>query len=502
MSIRSAGAVALAIFLAGSVTASGQTNIRIGVNDDPDQLDPALSQALVTRIVLTLFCDKLFDINERLEIIPRLAESHSWSDDGLVLTLKLRPNVTFHDGEPFDAEAVKYNFERNTTLEGSFRKTELSVVDSVEAVDPLTVSIKLKSPSAPFLSIIADRAGMMISPKAGQALGERFGTAPACAGPFKFVSRVPQGLITFEKFDDYWDSDNVHIDKVEILAVNDTTIRLSNLQSGEFQIIERLSPSDVALVESNPALKLATAPDIGYGFIQFNVGNGPRSEKMKDKRVREAIDLALDRETLVRVAFDGHYIPSDQFIPTGSFYHDETRPLSAPDVERARQILDEAGVKDFTFELLVRPDRDFQVPAQMMQAMLAEAGINMVIQTTENVTQLEMARQGNFEAYTTAWSGRIDPDGNTSHFLTCGSSLNRMHYCNEQVDALLASARETSDPEKRKALYKEALDIVYEERPIIALWYRKQLTAMSARVEGYNQFADGMIRLQGVRISD
>src|SRR5690606_31450869 len=170
--------------------------------------------------------------------------------------------------------------------DGSFRRTELEEIQQVEVVDPLTAKLVLEAPSAPLIATLADRAGVMISPKVAEELGANFGSRPTCAGAFKFVSRVPQGRIIFEKFADYWDVDNIHIDRVEFLAVNDPTIRLSNLQSGEFEIIERVSPTDVARIEGDSNLKLSKASEIGYGYIQFNVGNGARAEKMKDQRVQ------------------------------------------------------------------------------------------------------------------------------------------------------------------------------------------------------------------------
>jgi peptide/nickel transport system substrate-binding protein len=163
-----------------------------------------------------------------------------------------------------DAEAVKYNFERNLTLQGSLRKTELISVKSVEAVDPVTVKVNLKEPQAPLPSILTDRAGMMISPKVGKELGDKFGNGPVCAGPFKFVSRVAQARIIFEKNPTYWDAANVHIDRVEFTPVNDSTVRLANLQSGQFDLIERVSPTDVAQIKADTKLKLTSAPDIGY----------------------------------------------------------------------------------------------------------------------------------------------------------------------------------------------------------------------------------------------
>src|SRR5271154_5598767 len=158
-------------------SAHGQT-LRIGLAEDPDILDPTLARTFVGRIVFSALCDKLFDLDEKLNIVPMLATSHEWSADNKTLTLKLRPGVLFHDGEKFDAAAVKFNIERHKTLAGSNRRGELLPVTSVEVVDPLTARLVLSAPFAPLLSVLSDRAGMMVSPKAAAASPEAFGARP------------------------------------------------------------------------------------------------------------------------------------------------------------------------------------------------------------------------------------------------------------------------------------------------------------------------------------
>src|SRR5216684_4839373 len=206
-------ALALALSLTAGI-ASAQTHLRIGLGDDPDGLDPTTSRFYTTRIVFAALCDKLFDIDEKSNIVPQLALSHETSADGKTVTIKLRPGVKFHDGEPFNAEAAKYSLDRHLTLKGSFRKPELGSVDRVEVVDPLTIKLILKEPFSPLLAQLTDRAGMMVSPKAAEAAGDKFGLKPVCAGPYKFVERVQQDRIVVEKFADYWDKDHVFIDKI------------------------------------------------------------------------------------------------------------------------------------------------------------------------------------------------------------------------------------------------------------------------------------------------
>ena len=207
------GTAVAALFLA-IAPATAQTTLRIGLAEDPDVLDPTLARTYVGRIVFASLCDRLFDIDEKLNLVPQLALSHEVSEDGKEVTIKLRQGVRFHDGEAMDAQAVKASLERHMTMTGSFRKPELAAVDKVETVDPSTVRLLLKSPFSPLIAQLTDRAGMILSPKAIKEAGDKFGLRPVCAGPFKFVERVQQDRIVLEKFPQYWNAANVHIDRI------------------------------------------------------------------------------------------------------------------------------------------------------------------------------------------------------------------------------------------------------------------------------------------------
>ena len=229
-------AAAFSIACAAALPVSGQT-LRIGLAEDPDVLDPSMARTFVGRIVFASLCDKLVDLDENLKIVPMLATSWEWSADGKALTMKLRPNVVFHDGEKLDAAAVKYSIERHKTIAGSNRKGELAPVASVDVIDPLTVRFNLTGPFAPLIAVLTDRAGMIVSPKAAQALGEKFNTRPVCAGPFRFVERVAQDRIVVERFPQYWNKGAIHFDKVTYLPIVDATVRLANLKSGQLDFI-------------------------------------------------------------------------------------------------------------------------------------------------------------------------------------------------------------------------------------------------------------------------
>src|SRR5271169_4135996 len=290
-------ALALLLSLAASGGAAAQTNLRIGLAEDPDVLDPTLARTYVGRIVFASLCDKLFDIDEKLNIVPQLALDHATSPDGKAVTIKLRANVKFHDGEALDAAAAKYSLERHLNMVGSFRKPELAAVDHVDVVDPLTITIVLKAPYAPLIAQLTDRSGMMVSPKAAQAAGDRFGLHPVCAGPYKFVERVQQDRIVVEKFADYWNKGAVAIDRIVYLPIVDSTVRLANLKSGGLDLIERVLATDITDVRADSRLKLATAPELGYMGLTINVGNDKNKGGLsQSEKVRQALDLSIDRE--------------------------------------------------------------------------------------------------------------------------------------------------------------------------------------------------------------
>src|ERR1051325_5588739 len=217
--LRIAGAAAIVALACG--TAAAQTTLRIGLAEDPDVLDPTYARTYVGRIVFSSICDKLFDIDEKLNVVPQLALSHETSADGKTVTIKLRPGVKFHDGEPLDAEAAKFSIERHLAAPGSFRKPEIAAIDHIVVVDPLTIRLVLKQPYSPLIAQLTDRSGMMLSPKAVKAEGDKFGLRPVCAGPYKFVERVQQDRIVVEKFADYWNKDNVHVDRIIYLPIVD-----------------------------------------------------------------------------------------------------------------------------------------------------------------------------------------------------------------------------------------------------------------------------------------
>jgi peptide/nickel transport system substrate-binding protein len=493
-------AIFMGLILAGPAHAAG--TLRIALQEDPDALDPAQGGTFVGRVVFAALCDKLVDIGQKLEIRPQLAVEWAWSTDNLALSMKLRPGVLFHDGERFDATAVKINLERYKSAPESRRKAEVKAVKEVEVIDPLTVRIVLTEPYAPLLSVLADRAGMMMSPKALAAAGDKIAANPVCAGPFKFVERVAQERIVVERFDNYWNKGAIALDKIVYVPVPDTSVRLANLKSGAFEIIERVAATDLPAIRSDARLKLVDSTALGYYTMTINLANGPDANNpvAKNPKVREALEWSIDRKIINQVVFNGEFVASNQPEAPGTTYYASDRPVPPRDVARAKALLAEAGLSRVPLTIVIpNSPVDTQV-AQVVQSMAAEAGFDIQLQATEANTLTSNAGKGNYQAAIVLWSGRPDPDGNVSIWLACDGFLNWGKYCSKELDETLTKARSTTATAERAELYRQAVGIYTSDRPHLFLYHFKWFWGASEKVDGFLPYPDGIIRLQGMKL--
>jgi peptide/nickel transport system substrate-binding protein len=491
--------LAVCLLAAIPVVASAQT-LRIALREDADLLDPTLARTYVGRIVFSGLCDKLFDLNEKLEIVPQLATGYEWADP-VTLIIHLRQGVTFHDGEVLDAAAVKYTLERHLTMPGSFRRSEIASIDHVEVVDPDTVKITLKSPASPLLAQLTDRAGMILPPKATEAAGKNFSQAPVCSGPFRFVERVAQDRVVLDRYPGYWDTKNIHFDRVIYQPMPDSAVQLANLRSGTIDLAERVLPTDIAQVKADPKLRLVTSPALGYEAITFNVGNGDLAKAPigQNKLLRQAFEAAIDRQALVDVVFNGMYTPNAQAVSPASPFYIASVPPPPRDLAKAKALIRQSGVPTpITVQMNVPNTPDRAQEAEVIQSMVQEAGFDVKINLIEFAASLQAATRGEFQSYLIGWSGRADPDGNTFQFLTTGAGQNDGHYSSAVVDKELKSARESVDLEDRRGHYEVALHQLREDLPYIYLQSPVNVVGMSAKLTGFRPVPDGMIRLQGL----
>lgn len=503
--MKSPKSLVLALAAGLMATSVHAQDLRIGLQEDPDVLDPDQSRTFVGRIVYAALCDKLVDITPDLEIIPMLATGWTWSEDGLTLTMTLREGVTFHDGTPFNAEAVAANIDRSQNLPESRRTSELSSITGVEVVDEYTIAFTLGAPDATLLAQLADRAGMMLSPTATESAGLEFGLAPVCAGPFSFVERIQQDRIVVQAFAGYWNADAINLDTVTFLPIPDTTVRLANLRAGDLDMLERLAATDAASVTADESLQLEQAVSLGYQGITINVANGANADTPlgQNAMVRQALSLAIDRDVINQVVFEGVFAPGNQSFPPTSPWYNADFPVQARDVDAASALLTEAGFPDGIDITVQVANNPVQLQLmQVVQAMASEAGIRIEIISKEFATLLSDQTAGDYMASQIGWSGRVDPDGNIHQFVTTGGGINDSGYSNAEVDMLLNEARTSNELATRLANYNAASAILAEDLPIIYLYHQTWIWALSDTVEGFVPYPDGMIRLQGVSMTE
>lgn len=483
-----------------ALVSADAASLRVGIQDDPDALDPALSGTYTGRFVFAALCDKLVDISPDLKIVPQLAESWEWAADGKSISFTLRKNVTFHDGTAFDAAAVKFNIERMKTMPDSKRKAELAPIATVEAIAPDKVKFNLSEPFVPLLANLSDRAGMMVSPKAaGEKAGE-FAAAPVCAGPYQFVERKSRDLIRLKKYPGHWNAGQIGYDEIVYSYVPDSTVRLSRVRAGDLDLAERIAPTDLKTVRDDANLSLHSGKGLAVAHLMFNVGGAKSQTPLgQNATLRQAFELAIDRDVINKVAFNGEFVADNQMIPPSSPFYDQSHKAPARDVAKAKALIAAAGMTRVPMELSYENTAGDNRVAQIMQSMAGEAGFDVKLLPMETATAIERYLNGNFEAYIGNWSGRADPDPTLIAFFSCAGSQNVNKYCNKDLDAYLNQARAEADEAKRKALYAKATDIYLTALSSIPLYHPNWFFAARKSVGGIVMVPDGLLRMVGVK---
>lgn len=485
-----AGASTAAAEPAGSGdTPQGDATLNIALSADPPSLDPAASSALVDRQVHNSLYDKLLDLDASGKIVPMLATKHTVSEDGLTYTFTLREGVKFHDGTPFNAEAVKFNIERSQA-EDSPRANELQAVKSVQVVNPTTVKLTLSEPFAPLLSVLTDRSGMMVSPTAAKKLGKDFLTKPVGTGPFTFQKRITGDSITLVRNGQYWRTGFPKAKQVVYRVFEDANTALVNLRSGQVDFTDTLPSKEVPGLEKDAQFKVYNQPGLGYQGIYLNT----KAKPFDNKNVRKAVDMMIDREALVKALFGTTAIPGHSPFAKSHFAYGESDKYPKPDAAAAKKLLADAGMSNVTFTMKTGTAVANTQLAALVQNFLKPAGITMQIEKLEFGTLLEQSEAGNFQAVALGWSGRTDPDQNIYDFIVTGGRNNDSGYSNPTVDKQLNIGRQESDPAKRKAAYDKVMAILHEDVPYVYLYHTNNVFGSRAGVTGFQYAPDGIIR--------
>ena len=457
---------------AGAKATSGGS-ITFALENDVSNLDPMLSSLFVDRNIHYAMYDSLVRVTPKGDIIPWLADKWETSADGKAVTFTLRTDVKFHDGTAFDAEAVKWNIERYKTTTGSQRTGDLSSVDTVTVVDPKTVKFNLKSAFAPLLGALVDRAGMMVSKAVQTAMGTDFTLKPfkAGTGPFVLTEAVKGDHYTLEKNPNWWGKDTdgsklPYLDKITVRPIIDADVRLTNLRTGNAQVINGISGKDVPAIKADSTL---TYQEVGSFAWDSMIPNETAGFIFNEKRYVKAVAMAIDRDELLQKgpAAGWGLVGYGPISPAHFAYDANFKPWPKADPDGAKKLVAEVGKGQLKFELLVQSGSAATLQsAQLIQAQLAKADIVADIKTQlfNDIVTLQQAKKHTGMTLV-GWSGRLDPDGNTYDFVVAGKPNNDSGYTNAKVDELMNQQRAESDVAKRKTLLQQAQQIYVVDDP-------------------------------------
>ena len=492
----------------GAKAAYGGT-LTFALENDVSNLDPMLSGLFVDRNIHYAMYDSLVRVDPQGNILPWLAEKWETSTDGKTVTFHLRQGVKYHDGTAFDGDSVKWNIDRYIQTKGSLRTADLGSVDNVQVVDASTVKFNLKSAFAPLLGALVDRAGMMVSKKVVDAMGADFTVKPfkAGTGPFILTEAVKNDHYTLEKNPDWWGKDAAgnklpFLDKITVKPILDADVALTNLRTGQAQVINRINGKDVPVVKTDPTL---TYQQVGSFSWNSMVPNEAPGFIFNEHRYVKAVAMAIDRdEILNKGPAQGIGLVGWGPISPAHFAYDPSfKPWPKADPDGAKKLVAEVGKGPLKFELLV-PSGDPATlqTAQLIQAELAKADITMDLKTQLFNDIVTLQQQHKHPGMTfVGWSGRLDPDGNTYDFVVTGSPNNDSSYSNPKVDELMKQQRAESDPAKRKTLLLQAQQIYAVDDPS-RVWFGFGVSPLVTvkNLTGMESYPDRIPRFQTAQL--
>ena len=461
-----------------------KTNLIVAIQSDPSGLDPHMVTDRAAGIAIENLYNTLFTYTDVYgEAAPSLVESYTISDDGLVYTMKLQEGVTFHSGNPMTAEDVKYSLERIQN-EG-VRSNQMEKISSIEIPEENTVEITLSSQYAPFLTYLANPLNAIVEQAVVEENDGDLTNVDAGTGPFKLVNWNVGTSVELEGFDGYWEEGKPIVKTLELRTISDETARATALRNGEIDMIIDAMDVELAVLQNAPGVVLETIPGTFWEYVGMNC----ESESLKDPKVREAIAYAIDRNAINMAVKMGNatVLPEANVPPTHEYYGGEDL-FSVRDVDKAKELLSEAGVEEgsISLKLTVGSDWQYQVDAAaLVKQQLSDIGIDVNIQAMESGTFFDGLNSGDFDLTVVGWSGFVDIDEYLYDLFTTEGAYNQQNYSNPQVDELLEKGRVTVNEEERKEIYKEAQKLIAEDAPMAFLYMNSFTVAMRDNVKGY-----------------
>ena len=499
---KSLSTVAAALVLAGlAVSAHAAKDVVVAVQSNFTTTDPYDANDTLSQAVAKSFYQGLYGFDKNLKMIPVLADSHTVSKDGLVYTFKLKSGIKFHDGTPFNAEAVKANFDRVTNPENKLKRYTLyKNIAKTEAIDAATVRVTLKEPFSPFINTLAHPSGVMISPAALAKYGSKgIAQNPVGTGPFKFVEWKATDYLKVAKWEGYWKPGYPKIDSITWRPVVDNNTRAAMMQTNEAHFAFPMPPEALDSLSKKASLEVTTAPSIIHRYLSMNTQQKP----FDNPKVREAINFAINKEALVKVAFSGYAIPAEGVLPQGVEYATKLGPWPY-NPAKAKELLKEAGYPN-GFESTLWSAYNYttaQKVIQFVQQQLAQVGIKVQVRALEAGQRVELVESAQDAAtapvrmYYVGWSSSTGEADWAMRPLLASESLppkmfNTAYYKNPEVDADIAKALVTTSSTEKAKLYADAQQRIWKDAPWAFLVTERLLSVRARNLTGFHVIPDG-----------
>ncbi len=496
-----AGAASAAALINGGALAQGAPKkggvLKVSANANPSSLDPQTGGAGSDHTMLYPMYDTLTEWDyETLKPKPGLASSWSFTDPQ-TLVLNLRSGVTFHDGTPLDADAVKFNFERAKTEQRSNIKADLATVSAIEVTGPLQVTLKLSQPDAALPGILSDRAGMMISPTAAKA--GNMDRKPVGAGAFEFVSWTDNEKLVMKRYEKYWRANERHLDGIEFAIIPEIATGVRSVVAGQNHVAYALPARQKPVLARASNIQQAQGPTVYCVQVYYNWGKPP----FDDIRVRKALNFAVDRATFVKATLEGVGEPAFMNLPSSHWAYDaEVAKLYPHDLDKARALLKEANIpQGFELDLIGYTDQDSIRREEILIEQFAKVGLKAKF-TNGSIAEMSAAFFGKDKkgaGLLSAWTGRPDPSLTYTLMYTKESYFNagRADVPADLPDALKAT-RITENIDERKKAFSRVQRIVMENALVCPLAFQFELDALSAKVKGFKPNLLGKPKYEGV----
>ncbi|MDQ8032442.1 glutathione ABC transporter substrate-binding protein GsiB [Bordetella genomosp. 1] len=487
-------AAALAFGVLASPLAHASKDVTFAVSIALETLDPYNTNSTLNQAVGKAYYEGLFEFDKDLKVQKVLATDYTASEDGLVYTFKLRPGVKFQDGTDFNAEAVKINFDRPADPNNRLsRYIQFSVIDKIEVVDNLTVKITLKKPFSAFINALAHPAAMMISPAALKKYGKDIGFHPVGTGPFEFVEWKPAEYLKVKKFDGYWNKGKPKVDSITFRTVTDNNTRAAVVQTGEAHFAFPVPFEQAPMLAKNDKLDVVDHKNsIMARYLSMNTLVKP----FDDVRVRQAINYAINKQALAKVAFNGYATVVDGVVPQGVDYAYKTGPWGY-DPAKARELLKQAGYPNgFETQLWSAYNDGTSVKVvQFLQQQLQQVGIKTSVEVLESgqrvqrVQQVQKPEDAKVRLYYAGWSSSTgEADWGLRPLLSTPAYppvLNNVsYYSNAKVDAGIQEALATTDRAKKTEIYKNVQETIWNDAPWAFLVTQNNVYVKSKNLTG------------------